>query len=98
MAMHGNRAVPEERCEGPGVGPGDGGKVYEGWEAVVAPVGDSLVDEMGDEDDLGTPEAAASPEENPGEHEQVVQDEVRGDVRGGCDKDGFLGEEVPDVA
>lgn len=69
MAVHGDRAVPEERCEGPGVGSGDGGKVYEGWEAMVAPVGDGLVDEVGDEDDLGAPEVVAGPEENPGEHE-----------------------------
>lgn len=98
MAMHGDRAVPEERCEGPGIGSGDGGKVYEGREAAVAPVGDGLVDKVDDEDDLGAPEVAAGPEENPGEHEQVVQDEVRGDVGGGGDQDGFLGEEVPDVA
>lgn len=69
MAMHGDRAVPEDCCEGPGVGSGDSGKVYEGREAVEAPVRDGLVDEVGDEDDLGAPEAAAGPEENPGDHE-----------------------------
>lgn len=72
--------------------------MHEGWQAVVAPVGDGLVDEVGDEDDLCAPEVVAGPEEDPGEDEKVVEDEV-GCYVGGCGDEGcILGEEVPDIA
>jgi hypothetical protein len=65
---------------------------------LVTPVGNGLIDEVDDEDDLGAPEVVTGPEKDPGEDEEVVKNEVCGDVGGGCDEDGFLGEEVPDVA
>lgn len=64
----------------------------------MQPVGDGLVDEVGDEDDLCGPEVVPRPEEDPGEDEEVVEDEV-GCYVGGCGNEGCLfGEEVPDVA
>lgn len=98
MAVHCDSAVPEQCRQRPGVGPRDGGQVHEGWEPLVAPVGDGLVDEVGDEDDLGAPEVVAGPEEDPGEDEEVVEDEVGCYVCGCGDEGGVLGEEVPDVA
>lgn len=41
----------------------------EGGEALVTPVGDGLVDEVGDQDDLGAPEVVSGPEKNPGKDE-----------------------------
>jgi hypothetical protein len=46
--------------------------VYESGEALVTPVGNSLIDEVGDENDLGAPEVVTGPEEDPGEDEEVV--------------------------
>jgi hypothetical protein len=46
--------------------------VYEGRETAMTPVGNGLVDEVGDEDDLGAPEVVTGPEENPGEDEEIV--------------------------
>lgn len=44
----------------------------EGGETAVTPVSNGLVDEVGDEDDLGAPEVVTGPEEDPGEDEEVV--------------------------
>jgi hypothetical protein len=35
--------------------------VHESRQAAVSPVGDRLVDQVGDEDNLGTPEVVAGP-------------------------------------
>lgn len=98
MAVRSNGTIPEQRSQGPGIWTCDGRKVDEGWKTRVVPVGDGLVDEVGDEDDLRTPEVVASPEEDPGKGEQVVQDEVRGHIGSGCYESSVLVEEVPDIA
>lgn len=72
MAMHRDSTVPKQRRQRPGVRACHGGKAHEGWEAMVAPVCDGLVDEVGDEDNLCAPEVVAGPEEDPGEDEEVV--------------------------
>ena len=41
---------------------------------------------------------AANPEEDEGEEEEVVQDEVGTDIGGGGDVGLVVGEEVPDIA
>lgn len=64
----------------------------------MAPVGNCLVDEVSDKDDLRAPEMIASPQKDPGKEEKVVQNEVGGDIGGCRDEDLILGEEVPDVA
>jgi hypothetical protein len=69
MTVNGDGSVPEERRQSPGIGSGDGGQVDEGGEALVTPVGDGLVDKVGDEDDLGAPEVVSGPEKNPGKDE-----------------------------
>lgn len=72
MAMHCDGTVPKQRGQRPGVRACHGGKVHEGRKAMVAPVCDGLVNEVGDEDDLCAPEVVAGPEEDPGEDEEVV--------------------------
>lgn len=72
MAVNCDRAVPEQSCQRPGIGASDSGKMHESRQAAVAPVGDSLVNQVRDEDDLGTPEVVTSPQEDPGEDEEVV--------------------------
>lgn len=64
----------------------------------IPPVRGVLVDEMSGEDDLGAPEVVPDPEEDPGEDEQIIQNEVAGYVGGGGDQDGILGEEMNDIA
>lgn len=98
MAMHGNRTVPEHREQRPGIGSRDGREVHKGRQGRVAPVGDTLVDKVGDDDDLSAPEVVAGPEQDPGEDEEVVENKVAGYIGGGTDKSGIFGEEVPDVA
>jgi hypothetical protein len=56
------------------------------------------VDEVGEDDDLGGPEIVAGPEHDPGEDEEVVQDEMTGHIGGGGYEGRILGEEVPDIA
>jgi hypothetical protein len=93
-----DRTVPEQSCQCPGIGTGDSREVHESRQAAVAPVGDRLVDQVGDENDLSAPEVVTSPEEDPSEEEEIIQDEVGGYIGGGCDQNIVLGEEVPDVA
>jgi hypothetical protein len=98
VAVHGDSTVPEQRRQSPGVGSGNGRQVHESGQAAVAPIGDGLVDEVGDEDDLGPPEIVASPQENPDKEEQIVQDEVGGNV-GSSSHDGWVFvEQVPNIA
>jgi hypothetical protein len=96
--MHSNSTIPEYREQRPGIGPRDGRKVHEGREGRVAPVGDALVEEVGDDDDLRAPEVVAGPEQDPGEDEEVVENEVAGYIGRGAYEGGIIGEEVPDVA
>lgn len=49
----------------------------------MAPVCGVEVDEAEDEEDLGAPEVVAGPEQDPDEEDEVVEDEVGGDVGGG---------------
>lgn len=56
------------------------------------------VEEVEDEHDLGPDELGAGKEHDEGEVEEVVQDEVASDGRGGMLYVGVLGEEVADVA
>lgn len=72
MAVDSDRAVPEQRRQCPGIRTGDGGQVHESRQAAVAPVGDCLVDKVGDEDDLRAPEVVAGPKEDPSGEEKVV--------------------------
>lgn len=62
MAVHSDGAVPEQCKEGPGIGSRDSGQMHESWEAPVTPVGGTLVDQVGDQNNLRTPEVVASPE------------------------------------
>lgn len=98
MAVNSDCAVPEQRHQCPGIGTGNSGQVDEHRQATVAPVGDCLVDEVGDEDDLCAPKLVAGPEQNPSGEEDVVQDEMGGDIGSCHDEDIVLGKEVPDVA
>jgi hypothetical protein len=86
MAMHGDSTVPEQCCQCPGIGTCNSWEMDECWQTAVAPVGYPLVDEMENEDDLGTPEVIAGPEQDPDEEEEVVQDKMGGDVGGSCDQ------------
>ena len=98
VAMHRDSSVPEQRRQSPGVGSRNGRQVHESGESAMAPVGDSLVDKVGDEDDLGPPEVVAGPQQDPGNDEDVVQDEVRGDVGGGGYQGRVFAEQMPDIA
>lgn len=83
VAVDSHRAVPEQGHQSPGEGPSNGGQVHQRWQGAVTPVGDMLIDKVGHEDDLRAPEVVAGPEQDPGEDEEVVQDEMRSDVGGG---------------
>lgn len=57
--------------------------MHERRKPTVAPVCGVEVDEAEDEEDLGAPEVVAGPEQDPDEEDEVVEDEVGGDVGGG---------------
>lgn len=98
MAVNSDRAIPEQRSQCPSIRTSDGGQVHECWQAAVTPIGHRLIDQMGNEDDLCAPEVVTSPEEDPSGEEEVVQNEVGGDVGRCRDEDIVLGKEVPDIA
>ena len=64
----------------------------------MSPVSRMLVDQMGDQDNLGTPEVAPSPEEDPGEDEQVVQNKMRTHVGGRRHDRGIFMEKMVNIA
>jgi hypothetical protein len=98
MAMCCNCAIPEERRHCPSQRTRDGRKMHESGEPLVAPVGRELVEQVGNQDHLGTPEVVAGPKEDPGKNEEVVQDEVSRDVGSRSDDCDILREQVPNVA
>lgn len=63
----------------------------------MEPIGDVLIDEVGGEDHLSTPEVVAGPEQDPGKDEQVIQNEVGGHVGSSGHQGSILGEEMPDI-
>lgn len=91
-------AIPEECSHSPGEGTSDGREMYKGGQTMVSPVCGELVDQMGNDDNFSAPEVVTGPEEDPGEDEDVVQDEVGRDICGGCDDRSIFGEQVPDIA
>lgn len=96
--MRRNRAVPEQGRQRPGMGTCNGREVDKGRGSQMHPVRGRLAEEVDDEDDLGGPEVAAHPQHDKGKDEQVVQDEMGGDIGGSGDQDGVPGEEVPQIA
>lgn len=98
VAVDGDGTVPEQRGQRPGIGTGDSGEMHKSGQTAVTPVCDGLVKKVGDENDLSTPEVVASPQQDPGKGEQVVQDEVGGYVGGGSHQGRVLGEQVPYIA
>lgn len=98
VAVHGDGTVPEDGRQRPRVGAGDGREMHKGGQARVAPVAGVLVDEVGGQDDLGAPEVVTDPQHDPGEDEEVVEDEMGRHVGGGRHQGGVLGEEMPDIA
>lgn len=98
MTVCGDSSVPEQRSYSPSEWTCDSREVYESGQSMVSPVSGELVEEMGDNNDLGAPEMVAGPEENPGEDKEVIQDKVGCDVGGRCDDRCIFGEKVPDVA
>ena len=96
--MHGDGTVPEQRHQRPGKGPCDGGQMYQWGQRAMSPVRRMLIDQVGHQDNLGTPEVAPSPEEDPGEDEQVIQNKMRTHV-GGCRHNrGIFMEKMVDIA
>lgn len=78
--MNRDRAIPEECRERPRIGTGNCGEVYEGREPPVTPVGHSLIDQVGNEDNLGAPEMVSGPEQDPGKDKEVIENKVGGHI------------------
>lgn len=98
VATHSDSTVPEQRRDRPCIRACDSRQMHEGRESRVSPVGNRLVQEVRDQNDLRTPEMVANPEQNPGKDEQVVENEVSSDIGGCSHQSRLLGEEMPDIA
>ena len=61
-------------------------------------IGVPAVDQVGDQDNLGTPEVAPSPEEDPGEDEQVVENKMRTHIGGRRHDRGIFMEKMVNIA
>lgn len=81
--MHRDGPVPEQPQQRPRIRPGYGGQMHKRRQSPMTPVSRVQVEELQDENHLGGPEVVARPEEDPAEVEEVVEDEVGGDVGGG---------------
>jgi hypothetical protein len=77
MRPDGSRSRPEERNQCPGIWACDNSYMRNRWQSANAPEQEMLVDKVGNHNDLGGPEVVSSPEEDPRNNEEVVQDEVR---------------------
>lgn len=98
VTIDGHCTVPEQGHQRPGERPGDGGEMHQSREGAMTPVRGVQIQVVGDEDDLRAPVVVPGPEEDPGEDEQVVQDEVGADVGGGGDDGRVSVEEMVDIA
>lgn len=97
VAMHGDSTIPEQRHQRPGKGPRDCGQMDQRGQCTVSPVSRMLVDQVGHQDNLGPPEVAPSPEENPSEDEQVVENKMRTHVGGRRHDRGIFMEKMVDI-
>lgn len=92
--MHHGCAVPEQCHVHPRERAGDSRDMHKAGRARVSKVQRVEVEEVDDEQQLGPPEAAAAPQHDEAEGEQVVEDEVAAHVGGGGDA-GRVGAEQP---
>ncbi len=90
--------VPVDGDKGPGERARDDGGVDEARVGVVAEVERDEVDEVEDEHHLGPVKVRVDKEVDEEGVQQVVDDEVAADARGGVDNLGVVGEEVANVA
>jgi hypothetical protein len=95
---HHDGAVPVNGDKGPCERARDDGGVNEARVRVVAKVERDEVDEVENEHHLGPVEMRASEEVDKEGVQQIVDDEMAADARGGVDNLGLAGEEVADVA
>lgn len=98
LVRHHDGAIPVDGDKGPGERARDDGGVDEAGVSVVAEVERDEVDEVEDEHHLGPVKVRVDKEVDKEGVQQVVDDEVAADARGGVDILGVVGEEVADVA
>lgn len=98
VTVNSNSAIPEQRRQSPSVRSRDGRQVHESGKSPVSPVCNGLVDEVDDENDLSPPEVVTSPQQDPDNEEDVVEDEMGSDVSSSRHDSGVLVEQVPDIA
>lgn len=97
MGIDCNSTIPVQSDESPSQRSRDGWDMDCSSVGIVAEVEEGEVEEVDDQDDLGPDEVAADEEHDPGELEEVVEDEVASDGGCGLDVVAVLGEEVPQV-
>jgi hypothetical protein len=98
VTVNSNGAIPEQRHQSPSVRSGDGRKVHESGQSPVSPICNGHIDEVDGENDLSPPEVVTSPQQDPDNGEDVVEDEVSSDVSGSRHDSGVLVEQVPNIA
>lgn len=90
--------IPVNGDKGPSERAGDDRRVDEAWVGIVAEVQQSEVRKVKNEKQLGPVEVGADKKHDKSEVEEVVEDKVTADARGGVDNFLRLGEEVTNVA
>ncbi len=98
LVRHHDGTIPVDGDKGPGERTRDDGGVDEARVGVVAEVERDEVDEVGDEHHLGPVKVRVDKEPDKEGVEEVVDDEVAADARGGVDNVGVAREEVANVA
>lgn len=98
LVRHHDGSVPVDGDKGPCERARDDGGVDEARVRVVAKVERDQVDKVDDQHQLGPVKVGADKEHDKGRVEEVVEDKVAADARGGVDNVRRLGEEMTNVA
>jgi len=98
MAVGCNSTVPVESNKRPCQWPRDNGDMNETGMCVVSEIEGGQVEEVGNENDLCPNVVSSNEEHNEGELQQVVEDEMTPDSRGGVHVIGVGGEEMPNIS
>lgn len=83
MRVNHRRAVPEEGDKAPCEWAGDGRDMNQQRGGSMVEIEEQIVEEVDHKDEFALPEVAAGPEHDVCPDEEVVQDEVAADIRGG---------------
>lgn len=98
VSMHRNSTIPEQSSQRPGIWSRDSRPVHERRRSEMDPICRRLAQDMDNEDDLGWPEKVSGPKHDESEDQEVVEDEMGGNIGSAGDEGSVSGEQMPEIA